>query len=655
MYRSLIVASLLLAAGSAQAETWTADSPDGEIRVTIDKAGEGLPKYSVALRGKALIAPSELGLRTDVVGFGAKGFTVENVATRMVDETYRMVAGKAATAPDRYNEVTLTFKEGGSRTLGVIFRVYDEGVAFRYTLHNFDNFGIYGERTEFAFAGDYGCWGLNIGKFHNAHEGEFDPVKASLIRDHNLFDSPLVCETGDAAFALAESDIEHYPAGYYSRTGDNKLGVAVRLPPRLDSDSIKPYVAKFSGGDVKTPWRVIMVGDSPRDLVESNLIATLGAPSRVKDPSWIKPGKSAWDWWNGFRAPVANPGINTETYKAYVDFAAEMGLDYILIDEGWYVGSSTRPKPGSDVTKPIPAVDLPAIIKYAKDRKVRVMIWLQWEQLDWQMDEALAAYEKWGVAGIKVDFMDRSDQDIVDYFHRILSKAADHHLLVDLHGAYAPAGLTRTYPNYISQEGVLGAEYNKWTTRITATHNVTLPYTRMILGPIDYTPGGFGNRTPETFEIVENHPVTMTTRGQAIAMYVVYDSPLVMVADAPQAYRKADGSWEDGVDFIQAVPTNWDETRVLQGEIGQFVVTARRKGDVWYIGAMTNEQARTVEVPLDFLAGGVEAKVWQDGSAPTALVTSTQAVGKGDRLVLNLAGSGGATAILRPVVKKKRK
>lgn len=300
-------------------------------------------------------------------------------------------------------------------------------------------------------------------------------------------------------------------------------------------------------------------------------------------------------------------------------------------------------------------MDLPAIIKYAKDRKVRVMIWLQWEQLDWQMDEALAAYEQWGVAGIKVDFMDRSDQDIVDYFHKILSKAADHHLLVDLHGAYAPAGLTRTYPNYIGQEGVLGAEYNKWTTRITATHNVTLPYTRMILGPIDYTPGGFGNRTPETFEIVENHPVTMTTRGQAVAMYVVYDSPLVMVADAPQAYRKADGSWEDGVDFIQAVPTSWDETRVLQGEIGQFIVTARRKGDVWYIGAMTNEQARTAEVPLDFLAGGVEAKVWQDGSAPTSLVVSTQAVGKDDRLVLKLAGSGGATAILKPVVKKKRK
>ncbi len=662
MRHSLLLLPLLLMAGGAQAETWNLISPDGQIAVTVDKADGGLPKYSVSYHGKAVIAPSELGLRTDIAGFGAKGFDAPVVATRAVDDTYKIVAGKAASASDHYNELNLTFHEtGGSRDLSLIFRVYDNGVAFRYVLPaQGAAYGLYGETTEFAFAGDFDCWGLNLGKFHNAHEGEFDPVKASLIRDHSLFDSPLVCKTreGEATFALAESDIEHYPATYYSRAGDNKLGVAIHLPPRTDADDIKPYVAKFAGNaEVKTPWRVIMVGDSPRALVESTLIATLGAPSQITDTSWIKPGKSAWDWWNGFRAPVANPGINTETYKAYVDFAHEMGLDYILIDEGWYQGSSTRSKPGADVTKPIAAVDMPAIIKYAKARNVRVMVWLQWQQLDWQMDEALAAYEKWGLAGIKVDFMDRSDQDITDYYHRILSKAADHHLLVDLHGAYAPSGLLRTWPNYITQEGVLGAEYNKWTTRITATHNVTLPFTRMILGPIDYTPGGFGNRTPQTFEIHVDHPLTQTTRGQAIAMYVVYDSPLVMVADAPQAYKKADGSWEDGVDFIQAVPTTWDETRVLQGDIGQYIVTARRKGDAWYIGAMTNEQGREVTVPLNFLgAGRYEATVWQDGDMPTTLNRATRKVAAADSLTLKLAGSGGGTAIIRPekTLKKKK-
>jgi len=661
MRHSLLLLPLLLMAGAAQAETWNLASPDGQIAVTVDKADNGLPKYSVSYHGKTVIAPSELGLRTDLAGFGAKGFDAPAVTTRTVNDTYHIVAGKAASAPDHYNEQTLTFHEtGGSRDLTLIFRAYDSGVAFRYVLPAQNAaYGLYGETTEFAFAADYDCWGLNLGKFHNAHEGEFDPVKASMIRDHSLFDSPLVCKTGqgEAAFALAESDIDHYPATYYSRAGDNKLGVAIHLPPRTDADDIKPYVAKFAGDvEVKAPWRVIMIGDSPRALVESTLIATLGAPSQITDTSWIKPGKSAWDWWNGFRAPVANPGINTETYKAYVDFAKEMGLDYILIDEGWYTGSSTRPKPGADVTKPIAAVDMPAIIKYAKERNVRVMVWLQWQQLDWQLDEALAAYEKWGLAGIKVDFMDRSDQDITDYYHRVLPKAAAHHLLVDLHGAYAPSGLLRTYPNYITQEGVLGAEYNKWTTRITATHNVTLPFTRMILGPIDYTPGGFGNRTPQTFEIHVDHPLTQTTRGQAIAMYVVYDSPLVMVADAPQAYKKPDGIWEDGVDFIQAVPTTWDETRVLQGDIGQYIVTARRKGDTWYIGAMTNEQARTIDVPLSFLGvGRYEATSWQDGETPTTLSRTTQPVGAGDRLTLKLAGSGGGTATIRPEKSLKKK
>lgn len=664
MHRFLLPLLFLTAAGAATAETYEAVSPDGRVKIALDQSGNGLPSWSVAYKGEAVIAPSALGLRTDLQGFGAQGFVVTGSRTREVNETYAIVLGKAASAPDHYRELTLSLREAnGPRQLDVVVRAYDNGAAVRYVLPAqaaYANVGIYGERTEFAFAADYDCWGLNLGKYHNAHEGEFDHVKASAIREHNLFDSPLVCKTGSGktAFALAESDVKHYPASYYTRRGDNGLGVEVRLPPRLDADMIQTYAAKISAGseDFKTPWRVVMLGDSPRDLVTSNLVATLGEPSKIADTSWIKGGKSAWDWWNGFNAPVANPGINTETYKAYIDFAREMGLQYILIDEGWYVGSSTRPKTGADVTRPIAAVDMPAILKYAKDRGIGVMIWLQWQQLDWQMDEAFAAYEKWGIAGVKIDFMDRSDQDIVDYYHRVLSKAAAHKLLVDLHGAYAPNGLLRTYPNYITQEGVLGAEYNKWTTRITAKHNVTLPFTRMILGPIDYTPGGFANHTPQTFAIHDNRPQTQTTRGQAIAMYVVYDSPLVMVSDAPQAYKKAGGGWEDGVDFIQAVPVTWDETRVLQGDIGEFIVTARRKGDVWYIGAMTNEQARTLSLPLDFLKDGAyQARLWQDGDAPTQLVTSEAKTGRAQSLSLKLAPSGGATVILSPVKRGKAK
>jgi alpha-glucosidase len=281
----------------------------------------------------------------------------------------------------------------------------------------------------------------------------------------------------------------------------------------------------------------------------------------VADTSWIKPGKSAWDWWNGWAAGIPNAGVNTATYRAYVDFAAAMGLDYILIDEGWYEGSTEVPSP-ANVLRPVPQMDMQDIIGYARGKGIGVWVWLQWKQLDRQMDEALALYQSWGVKGIKVDFMDRSDQDMVGYYHKLLGKAAEHRLMVDLHGAYPPDGLVRTYPNYMTQEGVLGAEYNKWSRRVTATHNVTLPFTRMILGPIDYTPGGFRAQSPDRFpSMVRNvKPFVQTTRGQAVAMYVVFDSPLMMVADSPDAYRNADGGWADGAAFIGKVPTTWDDT-----------------------------------------------------------------------------------------------
>jgi alpha-glucosidase len=273
---------------------------------------------------------------------------------------------------------------------------------------------------------------------------------------------------------------------------------------------------------------------------------------------------------------IPDAGINTATYRAYTDFAASMGLEYILIDEGWYEGSAEWAAP-SNVLKPVPKMDIPGLVRYGKDKGVGVWLWLQWEQLDRQFDEALALYESWGVKGIKVDFMNRNDQDMVAFYHKVLSKAAAHHLMVDLHAAYPPDGLVRTYPNYMTQEGVMGAEYNKWSRRVTATHNVTLPFTRGLLGPMDYTPGGFRSLAPAVMaaQVRNIKPYVQTTRGQAVAMYVVYDSPVMMVADSPDAYKNADGSWADGARFIGSVPTTWDETRVLAGDIGQYLVYRR--------------------------------------------------------------------------------
>jgi len=637
--------ALLLPAGGALAQSpVTLESPDHRIRLEL-AAGGGALAYSISRDGHPVIARSPLGLNTDRGTLDGGTLALTGTERKAVDETYRPVAGKAASVPERYNQVALQF--GGK--LELVARVYDGGVAFRYVLPrqaDVKALHITAEQTGFFFPADYRCWGFNPGRDDGSHEGEFDPVKASAIRPFHYFDAPLVCKTGEkqTTFALAEADKRDYSGAYYAGRGDGGLGVVASL----SSGGVRASLAETP---FVTPWRVVMIADTPGGLAASSLIPMLGSPSAIADTSWIKPGKSAWDWWNGWAVDIPGAGINTATYRAYIDFAASMRLDYMLIDEGWYEGSAEWGAP-SDVTKPIARMDIPGLVAHARERGVGIWLWLQWEQLDRQLDAALALYESWGIKGIKVDFMNRSDQGMVAFYHKLLAKAAAHHLMVDLHAAYPPDGLLRTYPNYMTQEGVMGAEYNKWSARVTATHNVTLPFTRMILGPMDYTPGGFRALRPSEFFGQRRNvkPYVQTTRGQAVAMYVVFDSPLVMVADSPEAYRNADGSWADGAQFISAVPTTWDETRVLAGDIGQYIVTARRKGDIWYIGAMTNEAARVVQVPLDFLERDTSyrAEILEDGKDINHLKVSTARVKAGGSIKLKLAGSGGAVVTLTP-------
>jgi alpha-glucosidase len=583
------------------------------------------------------------------------------VETSSVDRRYDPVVGKASHVADRHSQAIVHLaraKDGVSFDL--IARAYDDGVAFRLMVPQqagINTLDVYWETTGFYFPRDYGCWGADSGRYENSHETEFDPVQASHIWSYNLYDIPLVCRTGtgEASFAIAEADKRDYPGGYLGRRGDNQLGVNVALSPRHDTQPDLPGFktsahADLTSGPLFTPWRVVMLADRPGKLIESNLIQLLAEPSKLADTSWIKPGKASWDWWNGWAVDVPNAGINTATYRAYIDFAKSMDLDYILIDEGWYKGSAELPKP-ADVTVPIPAMDMPGIVKYAQGKGVGVWVWLQWKQLERQLDAALPLYEAWGIKGVKVDFMDRNDQEMVEFYHHLLAKAAEHHLMVDLHGAYPPDGLARTYPNFITQEGVLGAEYNKFGVRITATHNVTLPYTRMLLGPMDYTPGGFRALPPAEFakQYRLKRPFVQTTRGQAIAMYVVYESPLVMLADSPDVYISPDGKLSDGADFLKRVPTSWDETRFLAGEPGQYVVLARRKGANWYVGAMTNEQGRTVKVPLDLLGGGAfDARIYQDGADMNHLSVQDRTVDRQGSITLKLANSGGAVVELTP-------
>lgn len=662
MHRLLLLSLLWIAWLPAHAGDPTPlrlESPNGKATVELSLDAQGQPHYAVAWRGQAVLLPSPLGVQFGDDDRIERGLRLIDEQRSEADTYYDLVAGKAKRVRDHYRQLDVTFADAQGRTLGVIVRAHDDGIALRYRLPlpAQGYLVVKEDLTGFLFPGDVACHALNLGRFGTSHEGEYDPIRASLIRPHHLVELPLVCTTGigTTTFAIAEADLDRYAGLYLSGRGDGRLGVEANLSPRLDTPNIAVRIPRneIARDGHLTPWRVLMLGDSPGALVESNLISNLNPPTPITDTSWIRPGKAAWDWWSGGLAPdVPGAGMNDATIRRYIDHAASLKLEYMLIDDGWYVGSSGngRYNPAADITRAIPAIDLPALVAYANTRGVGLWLWVHWRPLEARMDEVLAQYQRLGITGIKVDFMDRDDQQMVAFFHRLMRAAAAHELMVNMHGAYRPTGLNRTWPNYLTQEGVLGAENNKWSRRITPTHNVTLPFTRMLLGPMDYTPGGFRNVAVDAFEPAFIAPKVMGTRSHQLAMYVVYDSPLQIVADSPDAYVDKNGINAAGADFIADVPASWDETRVLAGAIGEYIATARRRGKDWYIGAMTDEQARSLALPLAFLGKGEwKATIWSDGDAPTDVRKRAQDVDASATLTLALSSGGGAVVKVSPV------
>jgi alpha-glucosidase len=639
--------ALTAAAAHAAAGPVTLQSPDGSILWTLEGAAPGHPaRYRVERRGEAVIAPSPVGL--DFADGPGGDLAIGSVTRRSVDEVVHPVVGKTSRARNRFNEVEVSLEDAAThQPLRIVARAYDDGVAFRYRVPaGLGPRDIRDERTGFHLAADDRCWGLNVGRTTSSHEGEFDPFPASRARANHLYDPGLLCRTPDGRTSLlfAEADLDDYAGLYFRGRRDGGLGFDASLSPLPGRERVA--VAVPAGRAVSSSWRVILLADRAGDLIASDTIANLN-PAATGDWSWVKPGKAAWDWWSGpyFPGQPARP-MNQADLTRLVDFAGASGFPYMLVDEGWALRSGVggSAPADTDITATQPGLDLPALVAHGARRNVGILLWLQWSQIDKRLDEALDQYARWGVKGIKVDFMDRNDQEMVAFYHRLIAAAAKRHLLVDLHGAYLPTGLYRTWPNFVTQEGVMGAEYNKWSTRVTATHNVSLAYTRMVLGPLDYTPGGFRNRTPADFRINNSPPEVQTTRGQALAMYVVYDSPLQMVSDSPDIYAGA-----PEFQFIRDVPTSWDETRFLDGDIGTHVALARRKGDTWYVGAMAGAEGCTITLPLSFLKPGSYAvHSWQDGARPTEVVGADRTMRAGDTLQLTLAPAGGAVATIRP-------
>lgn len=627
----MATAILALAAFGAQAADAVIASPDGRTTLRITEDGT---TFTVSRKGETVIAPSPLGIELD----GAtdlRALALEKRDDVTVDRTIPLVATKAASARDHYRGATLTFREaGGGRRLLIDARAYDDGIAFRYRLDDAGPVKLRGERTAFVPAGDPACL---VTPNDGSHEQQFERLRVSQLKQDVAYDVPVVCATpsGRTHYAITQAHLQGYTGASLRREG----GV-LRL--HLSGVPGRPSPAFVSAGGLTTAWRAVMLADRAGDLIPSQLIGNLNPPPQG-DFSWVKPGKAVWDWWSG---PLVGMKPDMAAYKRFIDFAGESGFPYYLIDVNWASGPSgcCDANPATDITRAAEGIDMPELVRYAAAKGVGLLLWAHWVHVDARMDEVLDTYVRWGIKGVKVDFMNRDDQLVVDFYERIAAATAKRKLLLDLHGAYVPAGLQRTYPNYITQEGVLGAEWNKMDRRITPQHNLTLPYTRMLTGPMDYTPGGFRNATPQGFEVREVMSQTQTTRGQALAMYVVYDSPLQMVSDDPANYRG-----EPGFDFIKRVPTAWDETRFIAGEPGRDIVLARRQGKTWYVGAMTGDEARTLTVSLGFLpAGNWRATIWQDGEVVREVRRTERKLTRKDVLSLSLAAAGGAAVVLEP-------
>ncbi len=622
-------------------------SPNGRIEIAVE-VGARLA-YDVSFDGKPLLRGATLSMDIDHVRLGAAP-RITNTRWQHVDRLIEPpVRQKAAVLVDRYNQLRLDC-EGG---YAVVFRAYDQGVAYRFeTTLPARDVKVYGEDAGFNFAADTTVYYPKEDSFFSHNERIFQRLRLGDIPPAAMASLPAVVETvAGPKVAIAESDVDDYP-GLWLR-GQNGPGLSAIFPPyplkeKLVKDrdfqveKAADYIA-VTRGTRSFPWRILGVAEKDTDLVASTLVYLLARPSEVKDTSWIRPGKVAWDWWNalGLRGVDFKPGVNTQTYKFFIDFASRYGIEYIVLDEGWY-------KPG-DLKKVVPQIDMNEILAYARQKKVGVILWVIWKTFEDQLEPTLAQFEKWGVRGVKIDFMQRDDQKVMNFYHRVCRELAKRKMLADFHGGIRPALLTRTWPNLMTTEGVQGMEHLKWSNATDPEHNVTLPFTRMLLGPMDYTPGAMVNATQASFKVNFKEPMSLGTRAHQLAMYVVYESPLQMLADTPTNYMKE----PEAMEFLGPVPTVWDETRVLDGRIGDYVVIARRKGRDWYVGAMTDWTPRELSIDLSFLgAGAFKMTAHEDG--PTAerngsdCRKTTGPVDKTTRLKVKLAPGGGWAARISP-------
>ncbi|HEX8201600.1 MAG TPA: glycoside hydrolase family 97 protein [Isosphaeraceae bacterium] len=650
---------LSLVAAEITSEPLTLGSPDGRLRVTFRLGERGHPDFGVTYRGEP-VATGTLGLEFAGSGPLREDLKVVGVRRQSRDETYAIPVGKASSARDRHYELIIALEEMAPphRRLDLAFRAFDDGVAFRYVIPSqgpLTEFILADELTRLTFPGDPTAHALLLKNYTTPYENYYESLRVSAIGPKRLIGLPLllVREGGDSGrvwLAVTEANLTDYAGMYLSGIDGEPGTLAAKLSPLPRREDRAKVLGKAPH---TSPWRALMIADDPGRLLESHLVFHLSDPPAIADTSWIKPGKTTFPWWNGYVLEGVDfePGVNTATMKHYIDFCAEQGIPCHTLDGldiAWY-GGPIHPKGPTDVTTAAPSIDLPEVLRYAKQKGVRLRLWMHWEALKPQIDEAFRLYERWGIEGVMVDFMDRDDQEMVRFYHEMAEKAAKHHLTLTLHGAYKPTGMERTWPNVLTYEAVLNQEYNKWqppgVRGTPPEHNLDVAFVRMLAGPLDYHQGGMRSVLPEDYQFRDKAPPVQGTRGHQLAMYVVYQNHLPMMADHPAAYHG-----QPGLEFLTRGPTTWDETRVLHAEMGQCLVIARRNGVAWYLGGMTATEGRELALPLDFLGdGSFEAELYLDHPAggPNSVTRRKQAVSVAETLRVAIPRAGGFAARIR--------
>lgn len=636
---------LMAACGSlAFAGNYTVNSPNNRLLVNVETGIN--TTYSVSFNGKVILNPSPISMTFDngmIIGRNMKVNKVEHFSKN--DVLTPVVRQKSDQIVDHYNEMVLE-----SDDYQLHFRVYDDGLAYRFHTEFADSLKVLNEEVTYCFPEDYNTLFPEERTMLSAQQPMFKPMKLSEIGTDRFCSTPILIKLDEKArIFISESDLESYPGMFLRKQGKYELAgkfAAVSLEDyKTDDRQIFPtkradYIARVNGTR-SYPWRAMIVSEDDAKLMTNQLIYKL-APESEGDFSWVRPGKIAWDWYNALILTGVDfkCGINNETYKYYIDFASQYNIEYVVIDDGW--------SEAWDVTKTIPEINMEELVAYGKKKNVDLILWVSWAPFREKLDEAFDKFSEWGIKGIKMDFMNRDDQEMVDFYYEVARKAVKHKMLVDFHGAYKPTGWLRTFPNVLTSEGVAGLENHKWGSFVTPKHNVTLPFTRMVAGPMDYTPGAMINFHEKDHKIWFNLPASVGTRCHQLGMYVVYESPLQMLADSPSNYYREPACME----FLSQVPAVWDETRVLKASVGEYVVVARRKGDVWYIGGMVGEKGQKFEIDLDFInKGNKTLTYWEDGvnvdMNANDFARRTQKVKKGDKITITMYDGGGYAAIIK--------